>query len=124
MDEFIVFLEDTFIMTKIDISRPRGDTVEAVFLVKNLKNKPINIHGFSGITMTVDPSATPIDGTTKVSTMLGELTSNGLDGSITVPIDGNIPTGNYFYDLQATTAGGKIVTLASGKYTVVQDITK
>lgn len=110
--------------SKLDITRYRGDTTDHVLVVKNSKNKPVNIHGWKLFTLTVDPSMTPVDSTNNISTSLGDLTTNGLDGSISVPMDGTLVAGSYFYDLQATTSDDKVITLAVGKYTVLQDITK
>lgn len=108
----------------MDITRSRGDDYDLVLVVKNAKSKPTSIFGWTDITLTVDPSAAPVDSSTKVSTMLGNLTTNGLDGSLSIPIDPAIPVGNYFYDLQVTLPDGKKRTIAKGKYIVEQDITK
>lgn len=111
-------------MFQMNITRCRGDDYDLVLVVKNSKAKPVNIFGWTDITMTVDPSSAPADNTTKVSTMTGVLTTNGLDGSLSIAIDPAIPVGNYFYDLQITQADGKKRTIARGKYIVEQDITK
>lgn len=119
-----VELEEGITASKIDISRFRGDGQVITFIVKNSKNKPINLQGWTDLTLTVDPSAAPIDNTTKISTMIGQLSTNGLDGRISILVDQAIPPGNYYYDMQAADTDGRPVTLAYGKYTVIQDITK
>lgn len=119
-----VELEEGITASKIDISRFRGDGHTLTFAVKNSKNKPISLQGWTDVTLTVDPSSTPADNTTKISTMVGQLTTNGLDGRISILVDQTIPPGSYYYDMQAVDADGKPVTLAYGKYTVIQDITK
>lgn len=119
-----VELEEGITASKIDITRFRGDGHLLTFVVKNNKNKPIPLQGWTDLTLTVDPSASPVDNTTKISTMIGQLTTNGLDGRISILVDQTVPPGNYFYDMQAVDADGKPVTLAYGKYIVIQDITK
>lgn len=119
-----VELEEGITASKIDISRFRGDGQVITFIVKNSKNKPINLQGWTDLTLTVDPSAAPIDNTTKISTMIGQLSTNGLDGRISILVDQAIPPGNYYYDMQAADTDGRPVTLAYGKYIVIQDITK
>lgn len=110
--------------TKIDITVFRGDGRKKVFTVKNAKGKPENIFGWSSFKLTVNTLQTPPDNTTQVSQILGALKSNGLDGKIEFPIDMLIEPGSFFYDIQCLDAENLPVTLAYGKYTVIQDITK
>ncbi len=110
--------------TKLDLSVYRGDGRKKVFTVKNAKGKPENIFGWTGFKLTVNTLQNPPDDTTQVSQVTGQLKSNGLDGKIEFPTDMLLASGNFFYDIQALDQDSLPVTLAAGKYTVIQDITK
>lgn len=50
--------------------------------------------------------------------------TDGSDGMVYFPTDGNIPVGNHYFDIQALDSLGDKVTIAMGDYKVIQDITK
>lgn len=110
--------------SKIDLTISRGDTASRVFTVKNSKGKPVDIGSWTGFTITVDPSSSPVDDTSKVAQMLGSLLTTGLDGKFKFSPESTIPVGNYFYDIQCLNESGETQTIVTGKYTVLQDITK
>ena len=110
--------------SKIDLTVSRGDTASRVFTVKNSKGKAIDIGSWSNFTMTIDPSASPIDTGNNLGTSAGELATTGVDGKFKFPLLNSIPAGSYFYDIQSLNSDGEVQTLVTGKYTVLQDITK
>jgi hypothetical protein len=110
--------------TKLKIVKTRGDTSRINFTIKDSSKFIVDISDWTGFTLTVDPSETPTDGTTKVSQVAGQLTTGGLNGRFYFQADDDIPVGSYFYDVQAVDANGDKCTIAKGAYIVEQDITK
>jgi hypothetical protein len=110
--------------TKLKIIKTRGDTSRINFTIKDSNKVVVDISDWTLFTMTVDPSDVPVDGTTKVSQTTGSLTTDGLNGRFYFTADSSIPTGSYFYDVQAIDANGDKCTIAKGAYIVEQDITK
>lgn len=110
--------------SKIDLTVSRGDNASRVFTVKNSKGKPIDIGSWSSFIMTIDPSAAPVDSTNNVGSSVGSLNTTGIDGKFKFPLLDTIAAGNYFYDIQCLNDDGKVQTIVTGKYTVLQDITK
>lgn len=106
-----------------DIERKRGDTRRIVFVVKD-GGTAVNISAWTAFRLTIDPSKTPADGTTKLGEMVGAITSGGADGRVHFVPSGTIAPGAYFYDAQALDANGEKITFSEGKYKITQDITK
>ena len=107
-----------------DITRKRGDTFNESWTVKN-KSAVLDITGFS-FKLTVDTNKTPVDESTKVFQVAGDIPV-GTDGVVTFTIstdNADITPATYFYDIQMTDTSSKITTLVSGTWNVEQDITK
>lgn len=110
--------------TKIKIKRTRGDTARLVFTVKDSKGVAVNISAWTAFTMTVDTAEYPVDNANNVSQMNGVLIGGGTEGRVYFVVDGTIPVGDYFFDIQAIDANSEKITIAKGGWIVEQDITK
>lgn len=108
-----------------DITRKRGDTYADDYTITNkTTGLPINITGYT-FTLTVDPSAAPVDDTANLYSLTGTII-DGPTGRVEFA-----PTamqadqlGKFFFDVQMTDGAGRKRTIDSGKYTYTQDITK
>jgi len=107
----------------IDIIRKRGDTRRVTFKIADSYGTAVNLTNWSNFVMTVNSEQAPIDDTNQISQQTGIMV-DPKNGRVAFVCDGNIPIGDYYYDIQATDANSEIVTLVDGKYTVGQDITK
>ena len=107
----------------INISRKRGDTRRMVFVVK-ADGVAVDVSGWTGFKLTVDPSKAPVDDTTKLEQMTGAITSGGTDGRVHFIPTGTIEPGKWRYDVQGTDTNSEKVTICEGEYLVTQDITK
>jgi len=105
----------------IDITRKRGDTRRIVFDITE-DGAPVDVTSWTAFKLTVDPSKSPADDTTKVEQMTGG--GGGIDGRVYFIPAGTIEPGAYFYDAQALDSNAEKITFAEGKYKVTQDITK
>jgi hypothetical protein len=111
--------------TVINLERTRGDTRPFTFSI-DLNGADLDITGATFF-MTVDPAPDPIVDTANLFQLTGVITGAAALGVVTFT-----PTANqmnqtpntYFYDVQMTEVGGAITTIAKGKLTIVQDITK
>jgi len=112
-------------VTEIDYCRHRGDTFSIQIAIKDSVAAAIDVTGFSFL-LTVDPSATPTAAGTNIYQLIGVLDDavNGLVSFAPDATDALSAPGNYFYDIQQTDAASKIRTIAKGKWTILQDITK
>lgn len=108
-----------------DITRKRGDTYADEFIIKSkATGKPLNLSGYS-FTMTLDPSKTPADGSTKLYQLVGTIVDAAAGRVEFAPNATQANTvGAYFYDVQMIDGAGRVRTIASGKYKYEQDITK
>lgn len=114
-----------------DIERQRGDTFPFTFTFDNA-SKTLDITG-STFTLTVDPSPEPPDAMNNLFALTGTITETGPFGTT-----GNSPQveftltamqadqtpAEYYYDFEWTDSGGFIRTVAKGKFTFEQDISK
>ena len=107
----------------IDISRRRGDTRRVTFRIRDTVGAAVDLTMWEGFTMTVNSESDPVDETNQVAQQAG-IKVDAKNGRVAFVCDGTIPVGEYFYDVQAVDANSEIVTLVSGSYNVVQDITK
>ena len=108
-----------------DIIRKRGDTYADEFkIVSDTTGSVIDITDHTFL-LTVDPEEKPTDTTNNIFQITGVITeaSNGLV-SFTPTVAQADNLGNFFYDLQMTEPDGKIRTIESGVFEIVQDITK
>jgi len=109
----------------IELARRRGDTFAHVFTITDGAGAPIDITGHS-FALTVDPSAAPADASANLFAITGAII-DAPAGKVSFAPDvaqADQTPGTYHYDVQMTDAGGRIRTIAAGKYKIVQDITK
>lgn len=107
-----------------DIERKRGDTYAIELSVTDSSGTAVDISGYSFL-LTVDPEKYPASSDNNLFQLTGTITS-ALSGTVEFsPSAANTDAvGTYYYDIQMTDSGGLISTLDSGKFKLVQDITK
>lgn len=108
-----------------DIERYRGDTAADEFTIKDSAGNVVDISGFS-FKMTVSTLENPPTNSSELYSLTGVIT-DAVNGVVEfVPSVGNADQkpATYYYDVQMTTAGARIKTIAKGKYTYLQDISK
>lgn len=121
----------------IEICRFRGDTkpVSRRITDPNASPTAIDLVGYTFL-LTVntekdpDLSVSPILGQ-ELFQIIGVIRSPGGLGIVDFPYDQSSPNpsqivapGGYFYDIEMIDVGGVVRTIAKGKYTIKQDITK
>lgn len=109
------------------ISRFRGDTAVDSFTVKDEGGAARNVTAHTFL-LTIDEKLNPTDSSTRVAQIPGTII-DAVGGAIEFqPEDGSfdfdIDPGSYYYDIQMTDPGGRVITLAKDEYIIVQDITK
>lgn len=112
--------------TSANITRVRGDTKKINLTINSGSidvPTPVDLSLWTDFYLTVDPSKTPANNLNNVEQMLGVVES-ATDGTVSFTPDPTTPAGNYWFDIQATDDEGGIWTLAMGKYSLIQDITK
>lgn len=110
--------------TIADICVVRGDSPVIPVAVTDDAGAAIDITG-GVFTMTVDPSASPMDDTNNVFNVSGSIVS-GIEGTLTFSptiVDTDQLPAVYFYDVQML-LNGSIRTILKGKFEIQQDITK
>lgn len=112
--------------TKVNLERKRGDSYGDEFTISSTTTGAIvDITGYTFL-MTVDPSADPEDSTTNLFQVAGNITS-ALFGKVEFAPTAeqtDLPAATYYHDVQMTDGSGRKRTIAFGKYTITQDITK
>jgi hypothetical protein len=108
-----------------DITRKRGDTYADEFtLTRKSSGLALNITGYSFV-LTVDPSAAPADDTNNLYALTGTILDAAAGRVEFAPTAMQADQlGKFYYDVQMTDGAGRKRTIASGKYTYTQDITK
>jgi len=108
-----------------DLTRYRGDTYADEITITGSDGLPLDITGYVFV-MTVDPSKSPTDETNNIMQINGVIldAANGLVEFAPTATDVDQTPRNYYYDIQMTDTSGRKRTIDSGKYTIVQDITK
>ena len=109
----------------VAITRRRGDTYADEFTVKSATTGlAIDITGYSFL-MTLDPSKTPVDDTTKIYQLTGTIIDAAAGRVEFAPsaVQAN-QLGTYYYDVQMVDGATRKRTLVVDKYTYLQDITK
>lgn len=112
-------------ISEIDICRTRGDTFPLDYTLRDDQGTAIDITTFS-FKLTVDPSPDPTDASTNLFQLVATIV-DGVNGRFQFPIttvQADQAPETYFYDLQMIDGGGNIRTIAKGKFTFTQDITK
>lgn len=110
----------------VTLTRKRGDTKRFTFsLEEKVDNDylPIDITNWSLFKFTVNSDRNPIDTSTQIFQSTGVVV-DALLGKVAFTMDGTVPVGMYFFDIQATDNNTEITTLLEGVYKVTQDITK
>jgi hypothetical protein len=116
----------------LDICRFRGDTTPIKRrLTQSGSPSVVDITGFS-FTLTVNTSKNPVVGSPTVGEQKFQIAA-----TLTTPTNGQfefqftgspnpaeLEAGTYYYDIQMIDGSSNIRTIAKGKYTVKQDITK
>ena len=111
--------------TLINIEKKRGDTKRHTFTVyKSDGVTAEDVSTWSGFLLTIDPEKRPVSAVNNLSQLIGQLTTDGLDGKISFVPTGSIDIGGYYYDAQALDGNSEKTTFAEGKYKITQDITK
>lgn len=108
------------------ITRKRGDTyADEITITSEVTGTTVDITGYT-FKMTLDPSKAPLDNTTK----LYEVDGNILDGPTgrvefaPTSQQADQAPGTYYYDIQMIDGAGRKRTIALDKYVYQQDITK
>lgn len=112
--------------TAVNITRVRGDTKKINLTINEggvETPTPVDLTLWSDFYLTVDPSKTPVNDLNNVEQMLG-VVEDAEEGIISFTPLADTPAGSYWFDIQGTDADGGIWTLAMGKYSLIQDITK
>lgn len=110
----------------IDITYTRGDSAPIPFKVTDPDTGlAINITGFQYV-LTVNPDPDPADASGHLMTVTGTITDgpNGLMEFRPTTSDSDFTPAVYFYDVQQTDGAPRIQTVAAGRFTLRQDITK
>lgn len=113
-------------MADVTITRKRGDTYPDVFSITlESTGEPLDITGYSFL-LTVDPAKAPADDTNNLFQIVGVI-EDAVNGQVSFApseVQSNQTPGTYYYDGQLTDADGNVRTFVTGKYKIVQDITK
>ena len=111
--------------SNINIEKKRGDTKRHTFTVYKPDGVSTeDVSPWTGFLLTIDPEKRPASDANNISQIVGQLTTDGLDGRISFTPTGTIAIGGYFYDAQAIDGNSEKTTIAEGKYKITQDITK
>lgn len=108
-----------------DITRKRGDTYADEFIIKSAATGlPINITGYSFV-LTVDPAQYPTDSSNNKFQLTGTIVDAAAGRVEFAPSALQADNvGRFFYDVQMVDGAGRKRTIVSGKYVMVQDISK
>ena len=110
--------------TKRDVQRTRGDTYPDVIVIKDSKENPIDCSGWE-FRLTVSTVRTPTDESSRIFQLTGRVV--GDDRNVVefplLPTQADQDADVYWYEVKAKTSEG-ILTIATGQYVFVQDITK
>ena len=110
----------------MNITRRRGDTYPDRITVTDLDTGlAVNILGYL-FTLTVDPSDAPTSAVNNLYSLQGAILDAAAGTVKFTPssVQSDQIPGVYFFDIQQTDTSGLKRTIASGKYTFVQDICK
>ena len=115
-------------MTKpatIHLERMRGDTFPMQFSLNQSDGSALPITGFTFL-LTVDPSEGPDNADSNLFQLTGTIVDGpgGVVSFAPSAIESNQLPGEYYYDIQMIDASLAVRTVAKGKFTFLQDITK
>lgn len=107
---------------RYDIEIYQGDTFGFALQFKDSTNALINVTGWSALAQIKNSDGTPAP-TAAFTTVIGTT-----DGKITIKLtdvqSGDLPEGEYKYDVQVTDSAGNKRTYIGGRITVVEDISE
>lgn len=109
---------------ELNLLRKRGDTKRQGFVVEDNNGRPVDISGWADFKLGIDSLSEPADGSTSIASLVGHITTDGLDGRVHFIVPGNIPAGSYFYDAQAVDENGEVGTFVEGVWRVKEDRAK
>lgn len=105
----------------------RADQYPLVVTVKNAATgSPIDITGYT-FKLTVNSEKKPADDSNQIWQLDGDLDADPTTGRVVFDITDtqtDIPVRKYYYDIQMTTAGGDVRTIAKDVFEITMDITK
>lgn len=104
---------------------PRGDDVPLSVTFTNMQDEAIDISS-STVFFTVKKNLDDADDAALIKVEQTEHDAPS-DGKTIIELSNtntNLPTGNYFYDLQLVRSNGKVSSILYGRFQVVPDITK
>lgn len=111
-------------ITVWNIQRRRGDTYANVMQVKSATTGAVEDVTGRTYVMTIDTRRLPDDNSTQVFQITGSITdaANGVVAFAPSTLQAD-NSGSYYHDVQQTD-GSEIRTVATGRYTMIQDISK
>ena len=108
-----------------DIERRRGDTYADMICLKDKRENPIDITGYT-FTLTVSKDPRPEDKSKQLYDIEGVIVEadKGTVEFAPTGAQAHQKAGVYYYDIEMRDELGRIRTIEHGKYTYIQDITK
>ena len=108
-----------------DITRYRGDTAADEITVQDSAGVAVDITSFTFL-LTVSSLENPPDNTSEMYSVAGAILVAAAGTVEFVPsgVQADQKPADYYYDIQMIDAAARIKTIAKGKYTYIQDITK
>ena len=109
----------------MNLTRKRGDSFADEIAILASDGSVVDVTGYSFL-LTVDPSPEPTTNANNVFQVTGTVldAANGLIEFAPTAVQTDVTPARYYYDIQMTDDVGRIRTIASGTYTITQDITK
>lgn len=110
----------------INIDYTRGDSAAIPFEVTDPDTSlAVDITGFTYI-LTVDPEPDPLTDVNNLFSVAGTVTdaTNGKVEFRPTTTNSDQTPEVYFYDIQQTDSASRLQTVAKGKFTIQQDVTK
>ena len=105
------------------IARYRGDTRRIRHVVTE-DGAVVDVTDWSFV-LTISAVESPVDTEHQVAQIVGVIADAAAGIVDFTPEAGDVATaGDYFYDIEATDAGGGVSTLDKGVFTLLQDISK
>ncbi len=122
-------MSDALLPASLDISRKRGDTFTFT-IVFNEGGSPKDFTADGGTTfvLSVNSESKPTDTSNEIFSLTGSSITGDASGNVNITlgaVEADQTPKTYYYELQMKgNTSGQIRTLATGKWTVVQDIVK
>lgn len=107
--------------TKVNITKTRSDTRRHTFTIKDATGKIVDISLWSNFSLSVTSDEEPIDASTLIEKIVGNVSTDGTDGRCYFSPSGTMAVQEVYYDAQALDDNGEKITFAEGTYTITQD---